>query len=342
MSIFEPQVSSVYNSFLRSSERKSLRWLAPRAVPIQPESTVSVVIPTYNRASLLERSVRSVLHQTYSELEVIVVDDGSDDDTERVIRNLDDPRVTYKTHDRNRGAAAARNTGLEAAAGDLIAFQDSDDVWRPHKLERQVAALEEAADEVGFVFSGLWRHKGDEKLFFPALETVRERLARRRPQLRDFLEEPIMATQTCVAKAECLEAVGGFDERLPRSQDWELSIRLARSYGARFLNEPLVESYLQPDSLSKDHAAYIQAREMILDKHRKLFDRHPKIAARHYYRMGNYALNHDLDEVDVEGCYRRALREDRFQWRYWAAWILSLGGRSVLSNARRLTGTGSP
>lgn len=302
---------------------------------------MSVVIPSYNRASLLERSVRSVLRQSYSDLEVIVVDDGSDDDTERVIRNLDDPRITYEAHDRSRGAPAARNTGLEAAAGDLIAFQDSDDVWLDHKLERQVAALEEAPDEVGFVFSGLWRHKGEDKLFFPALETVRGRLARRRPELRDFLEEPLMATQTCVAKAECFDAVGGFDERLPRSQDWELSIRLARSYRARFLNDPLVESYLQPDSLSKDHAAYVQAREMILNKHRKLFDRHPKIVARHYYRMGNYALSHDLDEINVEDCYRRALREDRSQWRYWAAWLLSLGGRGVVSNARRLAGSGS-
>ena len=99
---------------------------------------VSVIIPTYNRAHLIGRAIRSVLDQTYQDWELIVVDDASTDDIPGIVKGFTDGRVKYIRHDENKGAAAARNTGIQAARGAYIAFLDSDDEWLPEKLERQV------------------------------------------------------------------------------------------------------------------------------------------------------------------------------------------------------------
>lgn len=112
-------------------------------------STVSVVIPTYNRAELLSRAIDSVLAQTYDDFELLVVDDGSTDDTEAVVTAYDDDRVRYLAHETNRGANPARNTGIEAAEGEFVAFLDSDDEWRPRKLEAQLDRLEAVEAESG-------------------------------------------------------------------------------------------------------------------------------------------------------------------------------------------------
>src|SRR3989344_1865760 len=100
-------------------------------------SKVSVVLPTYNRAHTLERAVRSVLNQTHKDFELIVVDDGSTDNTRDIVVSFADGRIRYIKHESNKGVAEARNTGIGASRASLIAFQDSDDEWLPHKLALQ-------------------------------------------------------------------------------------------------------------------------------------------------------------------------------------------------------------
>lgn len=107
---------------------------------------VSVVIPTYNRAHVLNRAIRSVLGQTYQHFEIIVVDDGSTDNTEQVVKAIADDRVRYIRHETNKGtAAAARNTGIRQACGEFIGFVDSDDEWLPGKLQKQVDKFHSAS-----------------------------------------------------------------------------------------------------------------------------------------------------------------------------------------------------
>ena len=115
---------------------------------------VSVIIPTYNRAHLIGRAIRSVLDQTYQDWELIVVDDASTDDIPGIVKGFTDGRVKYIRHDENKGAAAARNTGIQAARGAYIAFLDSDDEWLPEKLERQVQAFESSDAQVGVIYTG--------------------------------------------------------------------------------------------------------------------------------------------------------------------------------------------
>lgn len=234
----------------------------------QRSPVVSVVIPTYNRGDVLGRSIRSVLEQTYSDFEVLVVDDGSSDHTASVVRDFDDSRVNYLAHEENRGAAAARNTGIRAANGEFIAFQDSDDEWLPRKLEKQMAVFDRVPEEVGVVYSAFYDIAEEETNRVPDTATesidgdVHERL----------LEFNFISTQVAVVRRGCFRTVGLFDEDLPRLIDWELWIRLSEQYRFEFIDEPLVKVYRQPDSISEDDSAGVLARDRILEKHRHRFD----------------------------------------------------------------------
>ena len=124
-------------------------------------TTVSVIIPTCNRAHLIGRAVKSVLAQTYRDIEVIIVDDGSTDNTEEVVKSFDDPRIRYVKLDVNKGAAAARNAGIRLARGGFVAFQDSDDEWCREKLADQMDSFRDLSMKTGVVFTGIWRIKND-------------------------------------------------------------------------------------------------------------------------------------------------------------------------------------
>ena len=125
---------------------------------------VSVVLPTYNRASTLRRAVDSVLCQDFGDFELIVVDDGSRDQTASILSDIDDARLRVIRLPENRGQAHARNVGLDAASADLAAFQDSDDVWHPNKLSRQVAAIR-AIPDASVVYSDMRRIRFDGSSF---------------------------------------------------------------------------------------------------------------------------------------------------------------------------------
>ena len=118
--------------------------------------TVSIIIPTYNREQLLGRAIKSVLAQTYQDFELIIVDDGSTDNTERLVKSFNSEKTRYIRHRKNKGPAAARNTGIRSAKGDYIAFQDSDDEWMPEKLEKQMRAFTTAPPEVGVVYTSYY------------------------------------------------------------------------------------------------------------------------------------------------------------------------------------------
>ncbi|HEV7264441.1 MAG TPA: glycosyltransferase [Falsiroseomonas sp.] len=206
---------------------------ADRVTPSEERPLVSVVVPTFNRASLLARALESVLAQSYGHFEVLVVDDASTDNTAEVVAAFGDRRLRYLRQPRNAGVAMARNRGLAEAKGALIAFLDSDDEWAPEKLARQVALMRRRPDRVGLVYTGVLEYgAGGDRI---------ERIPDQRGDLwREMLHRNVMTSASGVMiRREVAETVGGFDPGLPAIEDYEYWARIARFYEFDCVPEPL-------------------------------------------------------------------------------------------------------
>lgn len=220
---------------------------------------VSVVIPTFNHGRYVGEAVRSALDQSYQDLEVIVIDDGSTDDTREVIRGFGG-RVRY-FHQENRGLAAARNRGIEESRGSFVAFLDADDLWLPRKLERQLEVFDQHPS-ASLVYAGIFEVDGEGRV----LTEVRPRhRGMALPQL--LLDNVVIGSgTTAVVPRECLREVGGFDERLPVCEDWDLWLRIVRRYELDYADEPLAMYRLHAGNIHKDHERMKAGRLAVLDK----------------------------------------------------------------------------
>ena len=252
-------------------------------------SLISVIIPTYNRAALLGRAIRSVLKQSYRNIEVIVVDDASTDYSKAVVKRLSDKRLSYIRHERNMGGAEARNTGIKAAKGQYIAFQDSDDEWMPDKLEKQIQVFNSADADIGVVYCGFLYVRGNDRKYIPARAVIK----RKENVYEQLLNENFVSTQTLLVKREVFDRVGIFDGNLPRYHDWELVIRMAEEYAFGFVDEPLVLVYSPPVSITANGITRVKAREIILEKHYASLSKYPSILARQFRDLGNFKCVYD-------------------------------------------------
>lgn len=210
-------------------------------------STISVVIPVYNDSNTLSRAVDSILNQTYEVCEIIIVDDCSEDHPKAVVDQYDDERITFETHEENRGGSAARNTGIGIASSEYIAFLDADDEWKPTKIQKQITELQSQSDDWVIVHCGVENKRG-------ALNTLGHSLSKfvgvqdRNPTkegdtdvIREVLRMNLhMSTSSLLIKYETVRAVGGFDERFQRHQDWEFLIRVLTEGKLAYVDEPLV------------------------------------------------------------------------------------------------------
>jgi len=214
---------------------------------------VSVVIPVYNGARFIADAIHSVLTQTYRNVECIVVDDGSQDDTARVVETFGNSvRYLWKA---NGGVSSARNFGAKSAHGEYIALLDADDLWVPHKLERQLDLVRTAPD-LGLVYTGV--KLVDEHLEpLGVMKCPHPSVALRNTLL---MELPVVAvSMTALIPATVFFEVGGFDERLSTSADTDFACRVARRYPVGGIDEPL--------ALYRQHQAqmHLNARAMEMD-----------------------------------------------------------------------------
>jgi len=230
---------------------------------------VSVIIPTYNRANLIGRAIRSILCQTYAEYEIIVVDDGSNDNTRDVVESFRDDRIQYIRHRENRGNGAALNTGIKVARCDYIAFQDSDDEWLSEKLEKQIFRLESANSEIGAVYTAMWRIESNSAFLVPQVA-----IKKKEGNIGHIiLESCFIGMPTVLIHKRCFDRVGLFDENLFVAADWEMWIRVAQHYKFSLIEEPLVISRQQADSLTTDKFDWVRLRafETTYEKHYEKF-----------------------------------------------------------------------
>ncbi len=226
------------------------------------EIPVSIILPTYDRAALLPRSIESVLGQTYGDFELIVVDDGSQDDTAAVVAEYSDQRIQYLKLTSNCGLSAARNVGLSQARGEYIAFQDSDDEWLPDKLGRQTREFA-AHPAAAVIYGDMLRMCADgQVLYFRSPTIARGQLVN--PQTRCW-QSYMLAMQPALLRRCCFDRLR-FDEQLVMFEDLDLYLRVAQHYEFRHLHEPLVK-YYETYGMTSDRPAELKGRRQLLRKY---------------------------------------------------------------------------
>lgn len=226
---------------------------------------ISVVIPARNRAKTLPACLDSVVRQTYPAQEIIVVDDGSTDETEQIVRKYPDPRIRYTQLKTSQGAQAARNRGVELAKSEWIAFQDSDDIWLPEKLAVQVETLGRNFDKRVVIHGDGIRqdeHSGAEEL-------IRVPLTKGDCYQQLLLQAGPMFQSLLVPRWAILEA-GGLDDDCPSYQEWDTAIRLSRICRFVHVREPLfIWKWHAGETISKDFVRDLRGFDYVIGKRRE-------------------------------------------------------------------------
>ena len=193
---------------------------------------VSVIVPTYNRASWLEETLRSVVSQTFKDFELIVVDDGSIDNTSQIMRSF--PDAQYFSMGKNSGVSKARNLGLDYAKGEFICFLDSDDLWDERKLEVQLHWMENNIDSQVCYTNEIWIRNG------VRVNPMNKHRKYTGDIFRYCLALCIVSPSSVMLRKELFDKVGNFDESLPACEDYDLWLRIAVKYAFHFIEEPLI------------------------------------------------------------------------------------------------------
>lgn len=281
---------------------------------------VSTIIPSYNCAKFLPDAIDSVLAQTYQDFEIIVVDDGSIDNTKNIVERYtkrygEKIRYIYQS---NRGLAAARNTGLRHSRGEYIALLDADDEWLSNRLAEGVKGMEENPS-VGLVHANSVRISEIGDVI---------RVNKRNPRFLSgwifkylFLRRADISCPTVLFRKECTDRLGGFDEGLTRlgCEDRELWLRIAKKYPFFYINKILARYRVRGNSMSKDRAKMLKARYYVIDKfsdRRKLFLLRQRALMQVHKELG--------DEFLEENNYEDARREYKKALQFWpfAFWVL--------------------
>lgn len=270
---------------------------------------VSVIIPTYNRACTIKKAIESVLNQTYKNIEIIVVDDNSNDDTNYVIKKYLEKYkfIRYIKHEYNKGGSAARNTGAANSSGDILAFLDSDDEWISNKLEEDLKCIVD--DDFDMVYCDMYaiNSKTGEKeaIIKKSYDDIYYELLKR---------NIIGGTSLITIKKQVFNQVGGFNEGLPSCQDWEFYIKVARKYKIKKINKCLLNYYIHSDSISGNITNAIQGHQYmfnmvsdIIETDEKYSDEKNIILSEHYITIA-MIYRRFKDYKMIRDSYKKAIK----------------------------------
>ncbi|RUT02707.1 glycosyl transferase [Dulcicalothrix desertica PCC 7102] len=220
---------------------------------------ITVIIPAYNAEKTILETIKSIQEQTFSNFEIIVINDGSTDDTQLVLEKIKEPRLKIISS-QNEGVSAARNKGIKAAQSEYIAFIDADDLWTNDKLELQLAAIK-ANPDIGVVYS--WTSQMDEtgKKFHSGARVFIEGNVYQDLLIVNFLENG----STPLMRKECVDEIGGFNVNLKYGEDWEFYIRLAAKYKFAVIPKQQVFYRQSPSSATSKVAVMEQNLLMTLE-----------------------------------------------------------------------------
>ena len=244
---------------------------------------ISIIIPTYNRGHLIESAIRSVLTQSYDKFELIVVDDGSKDNTFEVIKAICDNRIKYIKHEKNKGVAAARNTGIQASCGEFVAFQDDDDIWQPEKLEKEVNCIYGVSKDAEVVYTRACKLEKGISTYIPSdkIRTLEGNV------YRTLLWQNYIALPSVLFRRTCLEKAGLFDETLIAFEDWDFLLRLSKYYSFKYIAEPLVIVNQTHGSLLSKEVTFIRALAAIMEKNSEEISNDKRLMARYLSYRGH-------------------------------------------------------
>lgn len=247
---------------------------------------VSIVLPTYNRCHTLTKSIKSVLNQSYSDFELIIVDDGSTDETKNLIMDFMrlDNRIRYLKLEKNIGVYKARNIGISIARGKYIAFQDSDDEWLPDKLMKQVLVLEKLPNDVGMIYCFMRAidEKGNIRIMNKEIITPETPNLHRKTLIYQCDGIDLQAS---LFRREVFETCGYFDENIKTTGDKEYLIRISKKFKFACINEPLVNYYSTSGSLSKNRPEILKSYLYIFNKYYDEIKKDWFCLSKHYLKI---------------------------------------------------------
>lgn len=282
---------------------------------------ISVVITTFNRAPMLERAMRSVFNQTFTDFELLVLDNSSSDQTPRVIASFSDRRLRYLKHE-PLGISAARNLALREARADLIAFLDDDDEFLPEKLRLQYEIMENDRDgKIGLVYGAyIHCHQESGRVYETIVPHRRGDVYVHAISYRDTLTG---SASNPLLRRNAVQAVGGYDESVFTGEDYEMFLRLSQRFHFDYVSEPVVVIYVHRGyRLGNRLADYLNTELTVYRKHQSFIDAHRRVRSRHLQVIGGKYIR--LGQT-LEGrhCLRQAIRANFFSGRAWAQLGLS-------------------
>ena len=248
---------------------------------------ISCIIPTHNRSRKITNAIQSIKKQTYENIEIIVVDDQSTDNTKEVVLSLarDDNRIRYFFNPR-KGANNARNYGLRNAAAEYIAMLDDDDIWTSKKLEKQMACFL-SHPKAGMVFTAFTRidGKGRKRRHPSYFSIIRNKGIKRR-----LLKQNFITTSSILVSKDVFCDTGGFDPRFKSFQDWELITRIVLKYPVFYVNRAMVIQCESADSITRDKKRRIISGIQHLKKFIKVYQKSPLLLSYRYINLGSKLL----------------------------------------------------
>jgi len=300
---------------------------------------VSIVIPTYNRTDFLKRALKSVLEQSFQNYEVLVVDDCSRENVQEVLKELKDNRLRYLRHETNQGEAISRNTAIQAAQGEYIAFLDDDDEWMPEKLELQIDFMDKAPESTGAVYSEfLWMNSEDGRFL------GRRKIPMKNGHIPTGKEEVykillvrnlIGTPSTVVLRKSCFKEIGFFDSQIAYGVDHDLWIRLARHYSLEYINRALVKCYVHPERLSNKLEVVMRGQQDMMVKYPTSRPEHREYHSRRYSTLGErLCLNGEMEKG--RKMFVDSIRLFPSNWRSYLNLFFTFFGHSVYSRWQKV------
>lgn len=280
---------------------------------------VTAIITTFNRANYLKKAIVSVLAQTMNDFELLILDNGSIDDTEEVVRNFKDVRIRYIKHE-PLNISQARNLGVKEAKSEYIAFLDDDDEWLPNKLMDETRTFKHAEKNVGLVYGGFFRIDTEGNKFYTHKPKLKGSILKEILSLKDDFTG---SASNPMLKKSVLLQLGGYDEKVHTGEDWELYLRLTEKFYVNFVSDPVVKiRHHFGTRLGARLKDYIDLEKMVLERFDYIFKKNKKLQSFYLQRIGGKFIR--LGEKVTGRVYlMKAARSNPFNFYVYIQYILS-------------------